>query len=296
MKKIIYFIQYIPVLAAISLLSILPVDAASALGGWIGRTVGLRLGGINRRALKNLQFSLPGRTESDYQKIISGMWDNLGRVTGEYPHLESIAANRIDIENGDILTKALSDGGPVILIGAHLGNWELMGALLMKMTGRELDLTYRALNNPFADGLLKKRRTLNGRLRAYAKSKEGGRQMIRALRENRIVGVLIDQKYNEGIAVPFFGRNAMTNPVFAQMGQMFNAPVIPVQGIRHGRSAKFTARFHQPLTLRDTDGNNLPLADILKDANMLLERWINENPEQWMWVHSRWPGSEKNQA
>jgi KDO2-lipid IV(A) lauroyltransferase len=169
-----------------------------------------------------------------------------------------------------------------MMISGHCANWEAGGVGMLFILGKHVDLTYRAPNNPWADRMLMKARTLNGRLRAHSKSREGGQEIIRAMREGRYIGMLIDQKYNEGVAVPFFGRPAMTNPAFVQLARKFDYPLVPWQ-IERLKGTRFRITIHEPLIAADKRTE-----DVIAQAHSLLEDWIRKNPGQWLWLHRRW--------
>jgi KDO2-lipid IV(A) lauroyltransferase len=264
----------------------LPLDMASDFGGWIGRTVGMRLG-VTKRAYKHLEIAFPDLTPDHKKEIILGMWDNLGRVIAEYPHLETIAKTRVRIINADIIKNALAQGKGGIFISSHNANWETHVPTLLDISGVTASLTYRPLNNPYADAILRKRRTLKGKIPAYPKSRASGRLLLRDLKSKKYLAILIDQKYNEGVPAPFFGRPAMTNPVFAQLAQKYKCPVIPSQ-CKRLKGANFEITIHKPLKLFDKAGASLPLETVLNDANSLIEQWITDAPEQWLWLHRRW--------
>lgn len=272
--------------AAFGFFKILPLDVASGLGGFIFRNLGMLIG-ATRKARKNLEIAFPGLSKGEQDKILLEMWDNLGRVMAEYPHLETIARKRTVVENQDIIDQVVANKSGAILVASHLANWEINGANLYTKCGVPLHLTYRALNNPYADKILHDARTLKGKLPAYAKSREGGRQILNTLKTHQILGMLIDQKYNEGLAVPFFGKPAMSNPVYVQLAQKYKCPAIPVQAIRL-KGAHFKIKVYPPLGLFDPDGKPFPVENVIANTHMLLERWIRENPGQWLWLHRRW--------
>lgn len=260
--------------------AVLPPEKASNIGGWLGRKLGPRAG-ITRTARRNLDLAFPDKSAPEKDQIILDMWDNLGRVIAEYPHLEDISRIRTDVEGTEILESLFESDHGAVFIGAHLGNWEVNCAALLTQFGQSVDLTYRAPNNPWADRLIRHARTLGGQLPAHPKSRDSGRQIIAALKDKRYLGILIDQKYNEGIAVPFFGHAAMTNPVFVQLAQKYECPVIPVRCERTG-PAQFKLTVYEPLNLDSS------VETIMAEAHRLLEIWIAENPGQWLWLHRRW--------
>src|SRR5207302_5084829 len=107
---------------------LLPLDLASALGGWLGRAIGRRLG-ITRRARTNLRRAMPDLDQAAIDRIIRGMWDNLGRVVAEYPHLGAFQVyaeqDRIELRGGAHMDAAIAAGKPIIAFSGHFGNWEV---------------------------------------------------------------------------------------------------------------------------------------------------------------------------
>ncbi|MDB2682982.1 hypothetical protein N9Z27_01875 [Alphaproteobacteria bacterium] len=265
---------------------IMPVAVASAIGGFLGRTIGPKLG-ASKKARRNIVLALPEKSEAEQDQVLRGMWDNLGRLIAEYPHLYGIATARTTIVGGDILERVIEEHGQGIFIGGHLANFEINCATALLKAGVLVDITYRAPNNPWSDKLLQKARTLNGAIPAHAKSREGGMSLFRALKDGHSVGILIDQKYNEGLAVPFFGHEAMTNPAFVALAQKIDCPVVPIRAVRKD-DARFEMHIGEPIELVDDYGKALGFDAVIAKANVVLEGWIREYPEQWLWLHRRW--------
>ncbi len=286
MKKASYFLEGILLNALFIFFKILPPKTASNIGGWLGRNIGAKLG-TSRTARLHIMKAMPDTTQDKADKIIGGMWDNLGRIIAEYPHLKHIGANLTTIENKEELASHINDPRPIIFIGGHIGNWEINGSATFMQLDHAVNLTYRAPNNPWADRLLEKARTMGGKLKAFPKSRKSGRLLINTLKNHGSLGILIDQKYNEGIEVDFFGMAAMTNPVFVQLAQKYNALLIPIRCVRK-KGCDFSLITYEPIDLFDDNGDALEIKDVIKDANALLEGWIKEKPEQWLWLHKRW--------
>jgi len=198
-----------------AILGSLPLDAASALGGALARRIGPRLG-VSNRARRNLHAALPQLSAPQIEAIVRGMWDNLGRVAAEYPHLRHIRVfgpgNRVETRGLEHLDQALAAGRQVILFGGHLGNWEI-AALAAGQRGLDIAQIYRAANNPLIDRRIARLRGGNGEL--IPKGAIASRRAVAALRRGGHVSLLADQKINEGIAVPLFGPPAMTAPELA---------------------------------------------------------------------------------
>lgn len=290
MKKIRYLFEAAGLYGLFLIFRLLPLDAASGFGGWLGRTIGPRLA-ASRKARRNLKRALPGLGVAEQNKIIRKMWDNLGRVISEYPHLEEIVRERTAVKGQEYLDDLFASDDGAIFISAHFSNWEILAPLMRVQFDTRLDATYRPPNNPWIDTLLQKCRSIGGEIRSHPKSRAGGKSLLKAARNKRYIGILIDQKYNEGLPVPFFGRAAMTNPVFVQLSQKFGARLIPVQNKRLN-GARFEITVHEPLPLTTKQGEPLPADNIIQQAHQHLETWIKENPGQWLWLHRRWD-SEK---
>ena len=279
-KKLSYALEAAGLYLAFLVFYLLPAPVASNLGGLIGRNVGPRLA-TSRKALHNLRQSLPGKTDDEYAQIIRDMWDNLGRVIAEYPHLETIARKYTEMVGGEYFDE-LGPGAPCVLFSGHLSNWEMCSTIAYVHRKFAVELVYRAPNNPWVDHLLHKCRTLGRQLTAIPKSRTGVRNMVRALQEGNHLGILIDQKYNEGIAVPFFGRPAMTSPAFVQLAQKFDCPLFPARCERLG-GCRFRLTIFPPMPV-----SGRAVEDVMAEAHSLLELWIKEHPGQWLWLHRRW--------
>jgi Kdo2-lipid IVA lauroyltransferase/acyltransferase len=274
-------------LAVMAVFAVLPLDWASALGGAIARLVGPRLG-ASRRALRNLERALPGNGAAENHRIIAAMWDNLGRAIAEYPHLGRICgegSGRVEIVNGKGVAELLAGGRPTLLFGGHFANWEVGPSTIHRLMGPCLLSVYRAANNPWVDRL--QRRRLGGR-RAVAKGAQGGRALLRHLRGGGHVAMLVDQKLNDGIAVPFFGRDAMTAPAIARLALQLDCPIVPVR-VERLRGARFRFTVEQPLVIADTGDTAADVHAAMIRVNAVIERWVRAQPEQWLWLHRRWP-------
>lgn len=268
----------------------LPVDWASAAGGRIMRKLGPRLG-VTRTAYRNLALALPETGAAERKKIVEGMWDNLGRVIAEYPHLSKLGA-RIEVAGLEHALAAQEAGKPLIFFGGHLANWEVP-PVITKDSGMQLAVIYRRPNNVWVDGLLRRARGRAGAAGQIAKGVEGAREILAALRRKQSLGILVDQKMNEGIALPFFGRDAMTGPGVAQFALRLGCALLPLRIERLG-GVKFRITISAALDVTDTGDRDADYRRIMTDVNRHLEAWIRERPEQWLWIHNRWPDSKSD--
>src|SRR5882672_10733520 len=212
----------------------LSVDAASGIGGSLARWIGPVLG-ISKRARLNLAAAMPELSATDIDNIIRGMWDNLGRIAAEYPHLRDIRVfapgGRVETSGFEHVDRALAEGRRIIFFSAHLANWEI-AALAAGQYGIDIAQIYRAANNPLVDRLIARFRGEAGEL--IPKGATGSRRAVAALRRGGHLSLLVDQKLNDGIPVPFFGRPAMTAPALALLALHFDCVVLPVRVERLG--------------------------------------------------------------
>lgn len=265
----------------------LPVDWASALGGYVGRLIGPKLS-LSRRATKNIARAFPENDEAANRQIMRGMWDNLGRSLAEHPHLARICAagsRRVEIVNGNAVAGLLADGKPGIVFGGHFCNWEVGPSTIHRLMGSSLLSIYRASNNPWFDLLMKSWRP--PRI-AVSKGATGGRMALRHLYAGGHVAMLVDQKMNDGIAVPFFGRDAMTAPATARLGLRFDCPIVPIRTERLG-GARFRFTVLPPIDVTVSNDRDADVLATMTRINAVLESWVRARPEQWLWLHRRWP-------
>ena len=266
----------------------LPLDRASSFGGWLGRRIGPWLG-VSRRARDNLAAALPELSEPQRAALLRGMWDNLGRVAAEYPHLRHIRVfdpnGRVETSGLEHLDAAIAAGRSAIIFGGHLGNWEI-AALAAGQYGIDVAQIYRAANNPLVDRMVARLRGTGSEF--TPKGTVASRRALAALRRGAHLTLLVDQKLNEGIAVPFFGRPAMTTPALAMLALHFDCAVLPARVERLG-GARFCLTIYPALALPKSGNRTADVAALMAAVNQTLEAWIRERPEQWFWVHSRWP-------
>lgn len=286
MKSLRYMIEAVLLKLLFLVFKAMPAEKASNAGGWIARTIGMRLA-VNRKAMRHLDLAFPDMPQDRKKEILSGMWDNLGRVIAEYPHLEYIGAHCVEVKGKEALDQYIQGDHPVVFVGGHFANWEMYGTGSLFYLDVPLHLTYREPNNPWTAKMLEDARTMGGKLTGYPKSRESGRLILQAMKNNAAIGFLIDQKYNEGITVDFFGSPAMTNPIPVILSQRFKCPLIPVRVVRtHG--CHFVLELSAPIRTFDDAGEALSQEKVLADIHDLLEGWIRERPEQWLWLHRRW--------
>lgn len=286
--RLVHAFEAVAAYAAFGLIRLLPLRAASSLGGWLGRKLGPRLK-VTGQARRNLRAVFPEKSEGEIAGIVGAMWDNVGRTAFEYPHLERLRyagpAPDVEVRGVDHLELLKTDGKPGIFFSAHFANWEV-AALTAVRLGLPVHLVYREPNNPWIETLFARRNP--GDIELIPKGAEGARRMIELLRAGEHLGMLVDQKMSDGIPVKFFGRDAMTAPALAQFALKYNCPVIPAQ-VERLEGPRFRVTIYPPMALPASGDHETDIGLMMAEVNQHIERWVRKRPEQWLWLHKRWP-------
>jgi KDO2-lipid IV(A) lauroyltransferase len=288
LKTVGFRLEAVAVWIVFHLFRILPIDAASAVGGWIGRTIGYRLP-VTRHARRNLVRVFPDWSVDEREACIVRMWDNLGRTAGEYPHISEVTFGpgcRTETVGIEHLLALRDDGRPGIFFSAHCGNWELNGLSAVRH-GLPISLIYRAASNPYVNWIFARGRSTEG-IDVIPKGSSGARAALGKLKQGGHLGMLVDQKMNDGISVPFFGREAMTAPAVAVFALKYRCPVVPAHVVRT-KGARFRIIFEPPMRFEVTGDHHADILRAMTAVNLTIERWIRQQPDQWLWLHKRWP-------
>ena len=280
--------------AAFALLRALGPDRASAFGGAAARTLGPLLP-VHRVALDNLRGAFPDMPEAERRRVLREAWDNLGRTSCEYVHMDRIwdfdearpNSGRIEIAPGStaVFERLRSDGKPALIFAAHMGNWE-RPAVAAARHGLEAAVLYRRPNNPFvARDILALRAGSMGEL--IPAGVAAPVRMMEALDRGAHVGMLVDQRFGRGPRVDFLGRPAASNPLLARLARRFDCPVHGARAIRLP-GGRFRLEISEEVTLpRDASGRvDVEAATAL--VNGIVADWVREHPGQWLWMHRRW--------
>ncbi len=282
MKK---YIEYWALLFFFYLFKIIGLKASSLLGGIIFSIYG-KFSKRNKIVHKNLNIAFPKLNERRKKEIIRKMWVHFGKVIGEYPNLNKLRiGENILIQNENNLIEPLKKNSNCLFFSAHIGNWELTSHLLIKR-GFKINFIYRAPNNKLVDELLSKIRTGYG-VGLIKKGNEGARQCLKILNmKGGHIGMLIDQKMNDGVKTIFFNKCVMSPSAIVKFAVKFNCPIIPAVCTRF-KSTSFKISYLKPITPHKLKqiGNE---AQIMNHLNKIVEGWIKKNPEQWIWFHNRW--------
>ena len=267
---------------------LMPVDAASAAGAGLLRVVG-PLSPAHRTAARNIALAFPGMQAAERRRLLRAQWGNVGRLFAEFPLTDRLtpALGRVEIVGGEQLQLIAREHRPAVLISGHFSNWEIMAAVIVHL-GVDCQITYRAANNPGID-----RRIIEGRRRygvklLAPKGGDGSREILDAMKAGQSVAFLNDQKFNGGVNAPFFGRSVQTAHGPTRMALRFDAPMIPMS-VQRLRGARFRVVVHPPLEFPRTGDRQADIAAGVAAVNAFMEARVRERPEEWFWVHKRWP-------
>ncbi len=277
---------------ALKLARLLPTSAALDIGGWLARNLGSLLP-EHRVAKRNLAAAFPDMSERQRKEILTGAWDNLGRTGAEYVFLDRIfdfdpenpGAGHFEVDGIKRFLAIRDSGGPAILFSAHLANWEILAVCAAAF---DLDMTalFRPPNNAFvAERLNRVRRETMGKL---VPSMTGAAiALSSALERGGRVGLLVDQFYHRGKGLTFFGRKARTNPLLGMLARRFDCPVYGARTIRLP-GGRFRLELHGPYDLPRDDNREIDINAAMQMVTSIVEGWVREHPDQWLWMHRRW--------
>ena len=285
-KQIKIIIEFLIVVISYFSFKIIGLRFASFFGGMTFYIFGL-FSKRNMTAMKNLNKVFPNKSILYKKKIIKKMWFHFGRVIGEYPHLSSIKVfnnKHFEIKNLKFLIQSIESGQNCIFFSAHIGNWELTSHPLIQ-SNYKINFIYRAPNNKLVDWTLSLIRRNYG-VGLIKKGTIGARESVRSLKNKESIGMLIDQKMNDGIDSLFFGTKVKTASAIAKLAIKYKSKIIPAICVRKN-GINFKIEYFKPIEFEKIQqiGNE---SDILSYLNKFIEMWIKKHPEQWLWIHNRW--------
>jgi Kdo2-lipid IVA lauroyltransferase/acyltransferase len=262
-----------------------------------GRIAGL-IGPLTREqriGRANLTAAFPEKSREEIETILAGVWDNLGRLAAEFAHLDHIwqhdpafpEHSRIEIgpRTHELFAQLQLDGRPALIFSGHLGNWELP-AVAAVAHGLDGAVLFRRPNSASANRIIEELRAVNmGTL--IPTGRDAPLRMAEALRKGQHVGMLVDQYFTNGVEVTFFGRRTKANPTLARLLRQIECPVHGVRIIRLP-GHRFRAELTEELApVRDASGQ-IDVQGTMQAITSVVEGWIREYPDQWLWLHRRW--------
>lgn len=261
---------------------ILPFGPAtrSSIAGWLGRSLGPLVPSFRKRVYDNLDLVAPEVGAAERRRLLADVFDNFARTAVEYDRLPALyrRAKDFKVEGLEHLQAAQAQaGGRLVLVSAHLGNWEAIRAVAA-LHGVELAIIYRAFNNPAVDRACYRLITSTGQP-AFHKGRDGARALFKHVRSGKGAMILVDQRAGGAPLVDFMGRPTETSLAAAQLARTLKAPLLPAVGFREGGT--FRVRFEPPVP-------HGPQLEMMQAVNDAIESWIVAARGQWFWLHRRW--------
>ena len=265
-------------------LQALPPQKAAQMTGWIAKTLGPYTAKQDV-LLRNLAFGLP--TCEQPEDIARRVWENLGMVVGEFPHGKAFydaqtADTHLDIV-GEEYFRYAAQHGPVVFISGHFGNWEVFAAVAARY-GAPFRRFYRPSNNPFLEILIQR---IRNQIPGGFVAKSTAREVIACIKAGENVGFLIDQKTRHGEDVMFLGHPTKFPATPFELSLRYNLPLIPARCERLGPAHHRITLYPPMLGNPELKGRDCRV-DLIQRAATLMEGWILESPQDWLWLHDRW--------
>jgi Kdo2-lipid IVA lauroyltransferase/acyltransferase len=285
LNRLRYRLEYAAFQLIAAAIRVTPLEAASGGSGAAWRLIAPRLS-RQKRVLDNLAAAYPDMSLKERRRVASDMWENLGRTYAEFFHLDEIVASgRIALEPLERFEK-IALGGPFVVCGLHLGNWEIMSQA-GKRFGVPLTGVYQRLSNPYVDAATFKMRARHYEGGFLPKTPVTARTLLRKAREGAgCPSFLADTRDDRGSPVPFFGRPALSYTFPALIARTVDLPLYACAVFRLP-DVRFSIQI-EPVTVPRTNDRDADALAATAALQAQFEAFIRRAPEQWMWGHRRW--------
>ncbi len=259
----------------------------------------LRLIGPMRREQRigraNLMAAFPEKSRAEINRILAGVWDNIGRVSAEFAHLDKIwdynpdrpESGRVELSprSEELFIQLRDDGKPALIFASHLGSWE-MPAIAAFAYGLDSAILYRRPNIASVDRVIRELRAAKmGTL--VPGSLDAPMKLAQALQNGQHVALLVDQYFGQGVEVTFFGRKTKANPILARLLRQVECPIHGVRIIRLPNHRYRAELSEEVKPVRDANGQ-IDIQGTMQAVTSVVEDWVREYPDQWLWLHRRW--------
>jgi KDO2-lipid IV(A) lauroyltransferase len=270
-------------------------DKTASFFGRASRFIGrwLREDRIGR---ENLKAAFPEKSPEEIEKILDGVWDNLGRIGAEFAHLDHIwdydpdhpeRKSRVEFtqRTKELFDQIRDDGKPALIFACHLGNWELP-ALAAVAHGLDAAILFRRPNSDAADRAIERIRQVKmGTL--IPAGRNAPLRLAQALQDGQHVAMLVDQYLTNGVEVTFFGRKTRANPMLARLRRQVDCPIHGTRIVRLPGN-RFRAELSEEVKPAFDASGQIDVQGTMQAITNVVEGWVREYPEQWLWLHRRW--------
>tara|TARA_B100000795_G_C22705964_1_gene401567 strand:+ start:21 stop:881 length:861 start_codon:yes stop_codon:yes gene_type:complete len=285
MQLIKYFFQFLIIIFFFLVFKLIGYKKATMFGSFIGSFFGPFFRS-KKLITSNITRAMPLISSDQILEIHKKMWSNYGRVLSDYIFIKNFRKNTLSkhlkIEGSEILENIKKNKSPVIFISGHFINFELM-AMEIEKSGIKLAAIYRPLNNIFINYVMEHIRKKYICKNQIKKGISGMRQMLNLYKKDYSIALMIDQRVSEGVKSKFFNKPALTTTIPAQLVKKFNCKIVPIY-IQSVDKFNYKLTVNNPINFE----KNETIQSITDKLNIILEKMILKNPEQWIWSHNRW--------
>jgi len=281
--KLLYAVEAVLIHFVLIILKVFPYRIRIHAGRLIFKYFISPLIGNKKRIEDNFDLVMPNLLENAKKELVNKCLDNIGMTIFELlsPDEFKLVGQKAKVigPGAALLEKARETSQPIILISGHFGNYDVIRANLISK-GYQLGALYRPMNNPYFNATYLKNISLIG-IPLFARGKNGMAEMVKFLKDGKLIALLIDQHMSSGEPLKFFGKTAFTATSAAKMAVKYNAILMPFFVVRKGRTSNFELHFETPIEHSD------PIK-MTQEFNDRLESRVKENLDQWLWTHKRW--------
>ncbi len=284
MKNIYHLFQFIFIFILFNIFKLIGYRASSNFGNFIGINFG-SLFRSKKLIIQNLEKAKIDK-KLNYKTIAKKVLGNYGRIFSEYMFLKYFKNDKLSnyfiVEGAEYLKEIKKNNEKVVFISGHFNNFELM-AMHIEKAGIDCAAIYRPLNNPYLNSIMEKIRIRDICKKQVKKGRAGSREIIKYLSKGTSIALMVDQRVREGEKIDFFGSEATTTTIPAQLIKKYNCKLVPIY---IERKDKFNFRMYvsKPIKIN----KNKSINEITLFINKILEKMILKNIDQWIWTHDRW--------
>ena len=284
-----FFVEYVFFRFFIGIVRFLSFFSSIKVGKMLGKLISKLDAKRTLIAFDNISMALDLK-EKDAKVLTALVFENLGRTIVEFlqpgKYGQRYIAENVDVQGLENIKSAVAMGKGVLVLSAHLGNWELLGAALSEHAG-QVTVVYKKTRNPFVSRFFHSTRLRRGiKTIPHVNS---ARKIMGLLKKGETVGILLDQYAvgSEAIKVDFFGMPAATNYGLALIALKTGAPVVPAFMVRDEKGG-YRCIYEEAIYLEKSDDRDADIKAATTRFNEVLEKQVRSYPEQWFWVHNRW--------
>ena len=291
-------IEEIAVRFILGAIGVFPYKTSLGIGKFIGKTVVSIFPKLAKTANRNLEIAFPDISESEKNRIVKGTFESLGRQLGFISQFKKFEhediRERIEIIDRENFDRAFETGKGILFFTGHFGSWEVFN-LLPPAFGYEMNILVRRIDNALVEKYVDSFRTKFGTV--TLDKTRSARKMYRLLDEGKILGILADLNVQEkeGVFVDFFGIPASTTTSIAKLALKTDATILPAFAVWKEEKQKYVVYLEPPVVFEKTGDGEKDILEITQKITKVVEKYVREYPEQWLWIHKRWNTRPKDE-